>query len=198
MQLIGNHPPTNGLALHPVGDAVARAAVITAIVTVIGTILLSTHLPRGLALAEGADSRRGPAGRVAQSYVASVTFVSVFIASASAVVLVYRVVQILGPGVFELSGTRVDALRVVLGALYLVLAAGVVAAFHVSLLPPELRAIRPVRPPTRPPPPPGADWAGSPTPAPGRGRPRRAAGGGVRPRSSASRRVRSAATSDRS
>jgi hypothetical protein len=161
VQLIGNHAATSGLALHPIGDAVARAAVVSGIFVVIGATLLTTHFPRGLALAEGADSRRGPAGRVAQSYVAAVTFVAVFIASGAAVVLVYQVVQILGPGVFELSGTRVDALRVVLGALYLVLAAGIVAAFHVSLLPPDLRSIGPGRPPSPSAPYAGAGGAGS-------------------------------------
>jgi hypothetical protein len=148
VQLIGSHPPTPGSALHPIGDAVARATVLSGIFTLIGASLLVSHLPRGLTLAEGADSRSGPGGRVAQSYVTSVAFLSVFVGAGAGIVLLYRVVQILGPGVFQLSGTRVDALRVVLGALYLLLAAGFVAAFHVGLLPPDIRGMRPGRTPT--------------------------------------------------
>ncbi|HEY3941569.1 MAG TPA: hypothetical protein VGL60_03720 [Acidimicrobiales bacterium] len=156
VQLIGNHGPVAGVAaLHPVGDAVARAAVVTGIFTVIGAGLLASHLPRGLALAEGADSRLGPSGRVAQSYATSVAFVAVFVAAGAAVVLIYQVVRILGPGVFELAGTRIDALRLVISALYLVLAASLLAAFHIGLLPPDIRGIRAALPgPPAPPYPP--------------------------------------------
>jgi hypothetical protein len=144
VQLIGSHSGSAGGAIHPIGDAVARSVVLSGIVTAVGGTLLYTHLPRGLGLSGGADARRGPAGRVAQSYAAAVAFVSVAVAAASSIVLVYEVVQILGPGVFLLSGTRVDGSRIALPALYLALASGLLAVAHIRLLPPDVRGFSPL------------------------------------------------------
>ncbi len=141
VQLIGDHAGFNGSAIHPIGDAVARSAVMSSIVTLAGVALLSIHLPRGLALSEGADSRRGPAGRVAQSYVVGVAFVSVLIAAVATIALVYQLIRILGPGVFLLSGSRTSATRPVIAALFLAVAASVLAVVHLRLLPPDVRMI---------------------------------------------------------
>jgi hypothetical protein len=142
-ELIGTHVGSSGAAIHPLGDAVARSVVLAGLVAAIGTILLVTHVPRGLGLSGGADGRRGPAGRVAQSYATSVAFVAVAIASVSAIVLIYEVVRILGPGVFLLSGNRVDGLRTVVPAAYLMLASILLAVVHIRLLPPDVRGFVP-------------------------------------------------------
>jgi hypothetical protein len=156
-QLIGTNVSSSRGAIHPFGDAVARSVVLAGLIASIGVILLVTHLPRGLGLSGGADGRRGPSGRVAQSYAASVAFVAVAIASISAVVLIYEVARILGPGVFLLSGSRVDGLRILVPAGYVTLAAILLAVAHIRLLPPDVRGFVPfgrgAAPPVAPTPP---------------------------------------------
>jgi hypothetical protein len=125
---------------HPVGDAVARVVTLAGLVVLVAAALLATHLRRGLALPEWRAGRGGPVSRVVRSYVAAVSFVAVLIAAVSVVVVVYQVFRILGPGVFALSGSRVEAARVLIAALYLVAAAAVLVVSHMRLLPDGLFA----------------------------------------------------------
>jgi len=72
--------------------------------------------------------------RVAQSYAASVSFAALVIGAVSLVVFFYEAFRILAPGVFELTGTRVAAARVLLSALYLAFASAAVLITHRRLL----------------------------------------------------------------
>jgi len=101
----------------------------------VAALLLQFNLRRGLDLPEVRQGQASPIRRVAQSYAAAVSFVCIFIAAISLVVFLYEVFRILAPGVFELTGTRVAAARVVLAALYLALASGAIIAAHARLLP---------------------------------------------------------------
>jgi hypothetical protein len=92
---------------------------------------------------------------VVQSYAASVSFVCVIIAAVSLVVFGYEVFRILAPGVFELSGTRVAAARVLLAALYLTFASAALIAAHARHLPTGGWG-------TAPPPDGGAPYGGAP------------------------------------
>jgi hypothetical protein len=135
VQLIGSHQggqPTG--SLHPVGDAVTRVVVLGAIIVAVAALLLVTSLRRGLSLPELTQDPPGPVGRVARSYAASVSFASVLIAAISLVVFLYEVFRILAPGVFELSGSRVNAARVLLSTLYLTFASAAIVAFHARLV----------------------------------------------------------------
>jgi hypothetical protein len=77
VQLIGHHAGfSQSSALHPVGDAVARVAIVSGIITVVALAVLVVHIRRALEVSGRADPRTGPLGRVAQSYVASVSFVA--------------------------------------------------------------------------------------------------------------------------
>jgi hypothetical protein len=135
VQLIGSHPGVASVSKHPVGDAVVRTVVLGGIIVAVALVLLQTHLRRALALPDVVRRQPGPIFRVAQSYGASVSIASVFIGAVSLVVFVYEVLRILAPGVFELSGTRVAAARVVLAALYLAFASAALIAAHARLLP---------------------------------------------------------------
>lgn len=175
VNLIGSHPRspqryscgTSGrvrctpvVTLHPIGDAAARGVVFGSLLLLISGAALWFHLRKGLELAD-ADTPGAP-GRVARSYVSAVAFVSVLIAVVAAVLAVYALFEIAGPGVFESAG-RLPALRQLLDALYVVLAAGAILMTHLRLGPPQLW---PWRTSTAPPPgpvtPAGAatPWAG--------------------------------------
>ncbi|HVC70933.1 MAG TPA: hypothetical protein VNC61_11825 [Acidimicrobiales bacterium] len=130
VQLIGSHQGVANGSLHPVGDAVTRVVVLGGIIVAVAAVLLVTMLRRGLRLPELAQEPPGPVTRVAQSYAASVSFASVLIGAVSLVIFVYEVFRILAPGVFELSGSRVGAARVLVAALYLAFSSAAVVAFH--------------------------------------------------------------------
>jgi hypothetical protein len=130
VQLIGSHPEVSNGSLHPVGDAVARVVVLGGIIVLVAVVLLVTALRRGLRLPELTQDATNPVRRVAQSYAAGVSFAAVLIGAVSLVVFVYEVCRILAPGVFELSGSRVGAARVLLSALYLTFASTYIVAFH--------------------------------------------------------------------
>jgi hypothetical protein len=138
VQLIGSHPGGYGFSggsQHPIGDAVAREVVLSLLVFLAAIGLLFTHLRSGLSLPEWTQGQRSPIERVVRSYVASVSFVTVFIVTGSVVALIYEVFRILGPGVFELSGTRVEASRLLIATMYLAFAAATVLYSHVRMLP---------------------------------------------------------------
>ena len=140
VQLIGHHSGfSQSPALHPVGDAVARVAIVAGIVTVVALVLLVVHLRRGLEVSGRADPRAGPLGRLAQSYVATVSFLAVLVTAVSLVFVLDELARIIAPGVFEVSGTRVETLRPLLAAAYLALAALAVLWAHMRLVPHDLR-----------------------------------------------------------
>jgi hypothetical protein len=140
VQLIGHHSGFGQRpALHPVGDAVARVAIVAGIVTAVALVLLVVHVRRGLEVSGRADPRTGPLGRLAQSYVATVSFVAVVVTAVSLVVVLDELARIIAPGVFEVSGTRVETLRPLLAAAYLALAALAVLWAHMRLVPRDVR-----------------------------------------------------------
>jgi hypothetical protein len=140
VQLMGSHGPGPSPfgftpVAHPVGDAVARVVVLAGLVLAVSLTLLLTHVQRGLALPQWAERLPGPVSRVVRSYVSAVCFLAIVIAAASVVVLVYQVFRILGPGVFQLGGSRVEAARTLIAAFYLAVAAVVVVVTHMRILP---------------------------------------------------------------
>jgi len=139
VQLIGTNSGGNGAALHPLGDAVARGASLSGIITGVALIVLVFHLRRGVAIAGRADPRLGPLGRVAQSYVAAVSFLTIVIAVIALVFALYEVVRIIAPGVYQVSGTRTQTLRPLISSAYLALAALVILFLHLRLVPPDIR-----------------------------------------------------------
>ena len=139
VQLIGTNTSQAGPALHPLGDAVARGATLAGIITGVSLVVLALHLRRGMAMAGRADPRLGPLGRVAQSYVAAVSFVAVIIAIIALVFALYEVARIIGPGVFQLSGTRTQTLRPLLSSAYLAVGALLILFLHLRVVPPDIR-----------------------------------------------------------
>lgn len=138
VQLIGTHEQTivQPLSVHPVGDAVARVVVISGLVVLVGVVLLTTHLRRGLALPEWKYGVYGPVGRVAQSYAAAVCFVGVLVVSLAFVGVGYEVCRLIAPGVFESTGPQIAVVRTVISLVYLLFAAVAMVLLH-SRIPPN-------------------------------------------------------------
>jgi len=99
-------------------------------------VLFITHLKRGRALPEWVHNEHGPIGRVALSYVAAVCFSSVVLAAGAFVAFGYQLCSLIAPGVFQLSGTRVEAGRTLISTVYLLVASILIVTYH-SQIPPE-------------------------------------------------------------
>lgn len=139
---------------HPIGDAVARGAVLSAIVAIVAGLVCAWHL-RAAARGSKDATRSDQLGRVLSSYIAAVAFVSVMLIIGATVVVVYDIFRGAAPGVFSASGhgDSVNSLRSLIPGVYLALATGAILLAHLRYAPPEFR-------PTA-----FAGWFGGPPPA---------------------------------
>lgn len=154
-QLIGDNPQAGGplggdpfsdfsvsssAHQHPLGDSVARGAVLSGIVALVAGIVFLLHA-RAADRASSGVPAADPVARVRSSYIAAVSFVSVSIIVVAVVVVIYDVFLAIAPGVFSESGhsDRVDVLRSMIPAIYLVIATVVILAAHLRHAPPPFQ-----------------------------------------------------------
>jgi hypothetical protein len=125
---------------HPLGDSVARGAVMSGLVALVAGLVLFLHLRAARRASDGLPSIE-PVARVRSSYIAAVSFVCVAIIVVSAVVVLYDIFRGAAPGVFSESGHggSVEVLRSMIPALYLALAAFVILVAHLRHAPPPFR-----------------------------------------------------------
>jgi hypothetical protein len=121
------------------GDSVARSVVLGLLAAIFAGLVLAIHVQRGLALARLGNGPLDPTLRVAQTYVAAVSFLVVLIGLVAAVAAVYSIFGAPGPGVFNPSGSRSSSLRGLVDTLYLVGASWLILSAHLRLAPPYLR-----------------------------------------------------------
>ena len=178
---------------HPLGDSVARGAVLSGLVALVAGVVCLVHL-RAAARASADVPVVDPLARVRSSYVAAVSFASVSIVIGASVVVLYDIFRGSAPGVFTESGTggSVEVLRSMIPALYLALAALAILLAHLRHAPPPFQpgilsrwfggpssstAVAPA-PLTAPPAPVASDTVESetPRPAPRRRAPRKTTG----------------------
>jgi hypothetical protein len=148
-RLIGSQHSGNVLAVpfgsagghqHPIGDAVARGAVLSAIVAIIAGLVCVWHL-RAAARGSADATRPDQLGRVLSSYIAAVAFVSVIIVIFASVVVIYDIFRGAAPGVFTASGhgDSVNSLRSLIPGLFLAIAAAAILLAHLRYAPPPFR-----------------------------------------------------------
>lgn len=125
----------------PSANTVARMVVIGLLLILVGGGAHVIHRQRGLALSDSETDPSSPTKRVMRSYVAAVSFVSVLIALISTVVLGYLIFQLVAPGVFGASGSRVDTLSSIIDTAYIVGATALVFTTHQALVPSNLRLL---------------------------------------------------------
>jgi hypothetical protein len=131
---------SSGAHRHALGDSVARAAVLSAIVAIIAGVVCWLHLRAAARASENARTV-DPLARVRSSYVAAVSFVSVLLVVVATIVVIYDIFRGAAPGVFTASGRggSVEVLRSMIPALYLALAAGAILLTHLRQAPPPFR-----------------------------------------------------------
>jgi hypothetical protein len=141
VQLIGRTTVDSPGALHPVGDSVARGAVLGGLILLVSLLTMAFHFGKGRALVAEEDSPTAPSLRVERSYGAVVCFVSVLVMVVTLIAGVYLIIQLIAPGVFGGSGrTPTTRSLIVVGWIYL--AAGLILATHMNLAAPRLGAWR--------------------------------------------------------
>jgi uncharacterized BrkB/YihY/UPF0761 family membrane protein len=111
------------------------------LMVLVGGVTHMLHRQRGLALSDSETDPSSPTKRVMRSYVAAVSFISVFIALISAMVLGYLIFQFVAPGVFGATGSRVDTLSSIIDLVYVVGATAFVFFAHQALAPAVLRLL---------------------------------------------------------
>jgi len=119
-------------------NGIARLMLASALITLVGAVLLGVHLRRGLVLARADTSAANPSTRVGQSYVSVVAFVSMLVVLVGSIAAIYLIFAIAAPGTFGSFGGRGWSIRLLIEAGYLVAVAGFVVARHGSLLTPGL------------------------------------------------------------
>jgi hypothetical protein len=125
----------------PNSNTVARMVVVGFLMVLVGGVTHMLHRQRGLALSDSETDPSSPTKRVMRSYVAAVSFISVFIALISAMVLGYLIFQFVAPGVFGATGSRVDTLSSIIDLVYVVGATTFVFFAHQALAPAVLRLL---------------------------------------------------------
>ena len=140
VRLIGRST-ASGPGIHPVGDAVARNVVLGGLVVVVSLAILVVHLRKGLEYARAEGSSAGPSGRVAQTYVAAVAFVSVLVFVVALILAAYTIFQIVAPGVFAAASGRVGASRSLINDGYIALVVLVVLITHRRLVSPGIQIL---------------------------------------------------------
>src|SRR3954454_23727004 len=97
-ELIGTHGHEfgGGGHQHPIGDSVARAAVLAGVVALIAGVICALHL-RASARASADATAPNPLARVRSSYAAAVAFVSVLLVVIASVVAIYDIFRIAAP-----------------------------------------------------------------------------------------------------
>jgi hypothetical protein len=131
VQLIGQHSGS-------IANSVARASVIGGLITVISAFLLSAHLRPGLEAARSPQPETNPSRRVGQSYAAAVAFISVSTLLFSAILSIYLLFALAGPGVFGSFGGSTPTIRYLIVFLYLGGVSALVLWTHRDLVPPGL------------------------------------------------------------
>jgi hypothetical protein len=125
----------------PDTNTVARIVAVGFIMVLVGGVAYMSHRQRGLALADSETDPSSPTKRVMRSYVAAISFISVFIVLISTMVLGYLIFQLVAPGVFGAGGTRADTLSSILDSVYVVGATAFIFFTHQALAPAALRLI---------------------------------------------------------
>lgn len=99
--------------VHPLGDSTVRGLTIGLLLSIIGGYTALTHRARAIELAESDPAESSPSRRVLRSYAAAVSFIGVLVVVVSLVALVWAVLGLIAPGVYQ-AGSRTGEVRLLL------------------------------------------------------------------------------------
>jgi hypothetical protein len=99
--------------IHPLGDSTIRGITIGLLLAIVGGYTAMRHRTSAIELADSDPGEASPAQRVVRSYAAVVSFLSVLVVVVVSVALVWALLGLIAPGVYQ-TGSRTDDVRLLL------------------------------------------------------------------------------------
>jgi hypothetical protein len=99
--------------VHPLRDSTIRGLTIGLLLSIVGGYTALTHRMRAIDLASSEEIVASPSKRVVRSYAAVVSFICVIVIVVTSLALVWAVLGLIAPGVYEI-GSRTGDLRTLL------------------------------------------------------------------------------------
>jgi hypothetical protein len=100
-------------AVHPLGDSTIRGITIGLLLSIVGGYTALTHRAKAIELANSDEVVASPSRRIVRSYAAVVSFISVIVVVVTVLAVVWAVLGLMAPGVYE-TGSRTNDLRLLL------------------------------------------------------------------------------------
>ena len=120
-------------AVHPLRDSTIRGITIGLLLSIIGGYTALTHRVKAIELANNDEVVASPSKRVVRSYAAVVSFVSVIVVVITSLALLWAVLGLVAPGVYE-TGSRTNDFRLLLDEATVVAVFSWVFSTHRGLL----------------------------------------------------------------
>jgi hypothetical protein len=99
--------------VHPLGDSTIRGITIGLLLSIVGGYTALTHRAKAIELANNDEVVASPSRRILRSYAAVVSFISVIVVVVTVLAVVWAVLGLMAPGVYE-TGSRTNDLRLLL------------------------------------------------------------------------------------
>lgn len=99
--------------VHPLGDSTVRGITAGLLLSIVGGYAALTHRTKAIELAETDSGEASPSQRVVRSYAAVVSFISVLVVVVVSLALVWSILGLIAPGVYQ-AGSRTLDLRLLL------------------------------------------------------------------------------------
>ncbi len=138
INLIGKNVAYSFNESHPVGDAAIRGVTIGLLFFLIAGYAHYIHRRRGLELAASESDPASPTKRVARSYVAVVSFISVVILIVMTFAFLYTALSLIAPGVYH-GPHFTNGLKGLLAEAFIFVLTGAIFWTHQSLAPSALQ-----------------------------------------------------------
>ena len=129
---------SSGSGIHPVGDAAVREITLGLLLVLVAGGAHLLHRRRGFDLANSEQDPASPTKRVARSYVAVVSFVTVIIAIFTLFAFLFTLLGIIAPGVYHAAGRMVQ-LRILLTETFILLLTAWIFRSHQAVAPRALQ-----------------------------------------------------------
>jgi hypothetical protein len=94
--------------VHPLGDSTIRGITIGLLLSIIGGYTALTHRAKAIELASSDATPASPSTRVLRSYAAVVSFITVLVVVVTSLALVWSVLGLIAPGVYQTGGRTGD------------------------------------------------------------------------------------------
>jgi hypothetical protein len=95
-------------AIHPLGDSTIRGITIGLLLSIVGGYTALTHRAKAIELANNDEVVASPSRRIVRSYAAVVSFISVIVVVVTVLAVVWAVLGLMAPGVYETGPRTID------------------------------------------------------------------------------------------